>query len=68
MQVAAGFDGVADGGVERLKGVGDLAVVMEQGGLGINVNGGADLRGDARGGDVFAMKLVVLVVEEVQGI
>jgi hypothetical protein len=38
---------------------------MEEGGLGVDVNGRANLGGDARGGDVFAVEFVVLVVEEV---
>ncbi len=67
VDVAAAFDGVADGGVDGLEGLGDLAVVVEEGGLGVDVGGRADVAGDFFGRHVFAVKLVVFVGEEVHG-
>ena len=38
---------------------------MQEGGLGIDVDGRADLARDFLGGDVFAVKLAVFVVEKI---
>ena len=65
IDIAAALDAVADGRLQRRKRVGDLAVVPEQRGLGVNISRRPHLRRDAAGGDVFTIKFAVAVVEKV---
>ncbi len=67
VDVAAAFDGVADGRVDRRERLGDLPIVVQQRRLGIDIGRRADLAGDFLGRDVFAIKLAVFVVEEIHG-
>jgi hypothetical protein len=65
VDVAAAFDGIADRGLGRGEGIGDLVIMMEECGLGIDIDRGADVARDFLGGDILAVKLAVFVVEKV---
>src|SRR5262249_29456444 len=65
VDVPAAFDAVANGRVERFERLGDLAVVVEKGSLGVNVRGRAHLRRDLRGRDILAVQFAILVIKEV---
>jgi hypothetical protein len=68
IDVAAAFDRVADGRVNRLERVRDLPVVVQHRGRGIDVGRGSDVARDALDGNVLAIKLAVFVVEEIHGL
>src|SRR5690606_2374833 len=65
VEVAAALDGVADRCVQRREGFGDLPVMVQECGLGINVNSRPDLSRDLGSRDVLAIQLTVSIVAEI---
>ena len=65
MDVAAALDRVADRRIQRRERLGDLAVVMQQRCLGIDIAGRSHVARDLLRGDILAIELAVFVVEEV---
>ena len=65
IDVAAAFDAVADGGTDGRKRLGDLPIMVQQGGFGVDVSGRTDLFGDGRRRHVFTIEFAVSIIEEI---
>lgn len=66
-EVGVGFNGEADLVVEGCEGLGQGLGVVGEGGLGVDVEWGAEFFGEGFDGDLFAIEPVVLVSEMMHG-